>query len=183
MPNENAREAMLRRREAARKFQPKRIRLLLIAEAPPVAPAPYFYEMESGAEPLFDGVCEVMFEEKPDPASRPAYLAALKRRGAFAIELDPEGKGEGAGDADRAAWLVIRCQELDPEKIVLVGARVESAGRRLLEKAKLPVLPVSAPDPAKDPIEFRRELRRAVVKAGLEALIRPLPQPKRKKLD
>lgn len=158
MPDENLREALARRREAARKLQPKRIRLLLIAEAPPPAPAPYFYSAEPGADPLFEGVCEVMFEEKPDPAKRPVYLAALRRRGVFTVELDPEGKGEEGRDADRAAWLVIRCQELDPEKIVCIGSRVQAAAQRALEKAKLPVVTPSPPDPAKDPVGFRREL-------------------------
>src|SRR6185503_13396991 len=59
-----ANEAWNRRRTAAKKYQPNRVRLLLVAEAPPAEESLYFYFEDHGSrEALFDEVCAVLFEE------------------------------------------------------------------------------------------------------------------------
>src|SRR5438552_1848892 len=90
-----ANEAWNRRREAARKYRPNRIRLLLVAESPPQAEDRYFYfEDVRAADHLFEAVCEVLFEDKPRGDKIP-YLKELRRRGIFLVELKPDAPRHG----------------------------------------------------------------------------------------
>lgn len=169
-----AKTARNRRRAAAASHQPKPIRLLLVAESPPEELDRYFYFDGPELDPLFEGVCEVLFEEKPDPGRASDYLKQLRRRGLFAIELRPDGTDLGAKQQDSVGWLVIRCEDLQAEHIVLVGTAVYRAAYPALAKADLPVVDVKVDFPSTDrQSEFRRQLRTALVKAGLENLIRP----------
>ncbi|HKQ56693.1 MAG TPA: hypothetical protein VJY35_02385 [Candidatus Eisenbacteria bacterium] len=166
-----------RRETAAEAHRPKHIKLLLIAEAPPDPPGAYFYYPDPGSmDPLFDGVCHVLFDE-PASADKPPRLKELRRRGVFVIELAPDGAG---GNLDELAqWLPLRVETLAPDQIVLIGASVHRAGFKKLEAAGLPVVDkrVVAPE-AGDRAAFAGELRSALVRAGLEKLIKPLPRPK-----
>jgi hypothetical protein len=170
-------QARNRRHLAARAHQPKRIRLLLVNEAPPADPDRYFYFVEGDPDPLFEQVVEVLFEQPAEVGNRSDDLKQLKRRGVFAIELGPEGSG-GKLD-EQAGWLAIRAQDLQPERVVLIGENVFRAARKALAAAGLPVVESKVREPsAGQEADFRRELRTALVKAGLEPLIRPRPASK-----
>jgi hypothetical protein len=171
MPSE--RQARASRREAARQWQPKRIRLLLVTEGPPRDSGRGFYlEHEREPDPLFQQVCEVLFEASPpDPV---VGLKELRRRGVFAIELI-EAPEPRRPMADYVTALALRLEELAPEHVVLVGAGTYDAAHAPLARAGVPVVGVRVPFAAAgSDAAFRREFRRAVVRAGLEQLIRPL---------
>lgn len=162
-----------RRKLAARKHRPATIRLLLVSDAPPGDEDRYFYfEHEGAADPLFDAVAAVIFEERPD-VDRGTLLKELKRRGVFVIELKPDAPRAGEDLAPYADWLALTIDALAPERIVLVSSAVAKAAGTRLAAAGLPVDPDATPDPAEDAVGFRRELRAALVRAGLERLIRP----------
>lgn len=167
----------LRRQAAARKHQPKRIRLLLLAEAPPDEERFFYAEAEGNVEPLFEQVGEVLFEAPPT-GEKTRLLKELRRRGVFVAELKPDGpRGEEALEP-YVAPLLINLTTLSPEKIVAIGDAY-AAARASLEKAGFPIVDVKvpAPSPGKE-MEFRQALRQALVRADLEKLIRPLPKPR-----
>ena len=170
-------QAWNRRKAAARKYQPGRIRLLVIDRAPPEAPADYFY-FEDGEDALYRDVCEVLFEEQPH-GHKPSYLKLLRRRGVFVVELKPNAPwNERDRPADYVPWLVLVCEPLAPEHVMIVGEFHEAA-RRELQKAGLAVIPVKLPLPGPGrESDFRRLFRAALVKADLESLIKPAPAKK-----
>jgi hypothetical protein len=168
-----------RRETAAEAYRPPHIRLLLVAEAPPADPARYFYfEGRDSIDPLFEGVCYVLFEEAT-PGDKAPRLKALRRRGVFVTELGPDGTGAHADLVKLAEWLPLRVETLAPDHVVLIGARVARAALAGLQAAKLPVVDGAVPAPdGTHRADFARELRAALVRAGLEKLIKPLPAPK-----
>jgi hypothetical protein len=170
-------KARRRRHDAARRYQPKRVKLLLIAEAPPDELDSYFYF--EGNDELLEPVCYVLFEESPT-GDRTPYLKALRRRGIFMIELKPDDPIEDSKHAELAAWLPLRVEALEPEKIVCVGTAVYRAASPVLEQAGLPIVPLAV-ECASDgqEAEFARTFRQALVKAGLEKLIKPLSAAER----
>ncbi|HET7224526.1 MAG TPA: hypothetical protein VFK69_02340 [Candidatus Eisenbacteria bacterium] len=174
MPSE--RQALAGRREAARRWQPKKIRLLLVAEGPPRDPGRGFYlEQEREPDPLFQQVCEVLFEASPP--DKVAGLKELRRRGVFALELI-EAPEPRRPMADYVTALALKLEELAPAHVVLVGAGTYDAAHGPLARAGVPVVGVRVPFAASgSDAAFRREFRRAVVRAGLEQLIRPLKAP------
>lgn len=167
-------EAHRRRLAAAKKYQPQRIKLLLVAEAPPADLERYFYfEGPESADPLFESVCYVLFEAKPAGEKAP-YLGALRRRGVCLIELEPGPSGE-AKHAESARWLPLRVETYAPGAIVCIGEAVFRAARDELTRAGLPLVPQAVPSPGgADATAFARDFRRALIKGGLERLIRPL---------
>jgi len=169
--------AWRRRREAAIKYRPKRIRLLLVAESPPAESDRYFYFEGAGAhEPLFDGVCEVLFEERPQGDKTP-YLKELRRRGVFLVELKPDGPRDREALGPYVAPFVLNLYELAPERVVLVSADVHAAAFVPLKKDGREVVDVRIPFPAPGhEVKFRQALRQALVRSGLEKSIRRLPR-------
>jgi hypothetical protein len=165
-----------RRRRAAERYRPKRIRLLLIAEAPPTALDHYFYfaPTTDDDEP-FRSLCDVLFEE-PSALEKPALLKELRRRGVFLVDLRPDAPLGDAKLDPYVDWLLLRLEELHPEAIVLIGTATYEAAQRRLAAAMWPVSDVRVPSPSADEVGFRRELRTALVRAGLEKLIRPMPR-------
>jgi hypothetical protein len=171
--------AWTRRRTAARKYQPNRIRLLLVAESPPPDEAGYFY-FEDGAssDALFEELCGVLFEEKP--GDRISALKELRRRGVYVTELKPDAPRAGESLSPYVMPFLLNLEPLAPERIVLVGADVYGALHPALAKAKLPVVDIPIPSPTtRDPVEFRQKLRQALVRADLERLIRPLSKTRK----
>jgi hypothetical protein len=169
-------DAWDRRRVAARRYRPNRIRLLLVGERPPEDAGRYFYFEEAGSrDPLFDGLCEVLFEGEPGDDKVP-YLRELRRRGVFVVELKPDTPLGAAKTGDYVGPFVLNLAELAPEHIILLGATVHEALYKALAREDSPVvnLRVTAPDPGRQ-VTFRQELRHALVRAGLEQLMRPLP--------
>jgi hypothetical protein len=164
----------LRRQAAARAHQPKKIKLLLLGESPPEGSS-WFY-LPGAMDPMFEQVCTVLFEAEPAGEKEP-YWKELKRRGVFYAELKPDAPRQDEKLADYVAPLTINLGILSPEHIVLVGAEVYAAAYRPLEKAGLPVVEARVPGP-EEGTEFRQKLRQALVRADLEKLIRPRPQPR-----
>lgn len=165
-------ESWTRRRLAARPYQPKRIRLLLVAESPP-ADGSYFYFDDGKLDALFEEVCTVLFEEKP-AGDRIRSLKELRRRGVFVTELKPDAPRKRESLASYVAPFLLNAETLAPEHVLLIGADVFEAAHAAAKKAGLPVLPAKIPSPSAG-TEFRQKLRQALVRAGLEKLIRPLP--------
>jgi hypothetical protein len=170
------RAAWTRRQEAARKYRPKTIRLLLVAEAPPEDDSRYFYfEGSDTTEPLFEQVSAVLFEgvSAGDKTSR---LKELRRRGVFVVELKPDAPSQdGAALRGYVEPFLLNLETLSPAHIVLIGPHVHGALHAALEQAELPLVDAQIPSAEHD-VEFRRTFRQALVRADLENLIRP-PRP------
>ena len=171
-----------RRRTAARKYQPARIRLLVIREAPPADESSYFYfEDADAADPLFEQVCAVLFEQPP--ADRVMALKELRKRGVFLLELKPDGVRKNEKLSGYVPPFLLNLESFAPEKIILIGREVSDALKPALEKAKQPVVDAVVPAPSTgDGVEFRQKLRQALVRADLEKLIRPI-KPRKAKPD
>jgi hypothetical protein len=168
----------LRRQAAARKYQPKRIRLLLLAEAPPDEERFFYFEAEDTADPLFTQVGEVLFETPP-VGEKTAFLKELRRRGVFVADLKPDGPRRGEPLEPYVAPLLINLTTMSPEAVVLVGSDAYRAAHDRLAKAGVPVVDMKVPAPvAGEEKDFRQKLRQAIVRASLEKLIRPLPKPR-----
>ncbi len=169
-----------RRRTAARKYQPARIRLLLITGSPPDDETSYFYFDDADAvDPLFEQVCEVLFEQQP--SNRVTALKELRKRGVFVLELKPDAPRKNEKLDAYVPPFLLNLESFAPEKIILVGREVADALKTALEKAKQPVVDAVVSAPASgDGVEFRQKLRQALVRADLEKLIRPIKPPKAK---
>jgi hypothetical protein len=178
MPRSN--EAWTRRRTAARTYQPKRVRLLLVVESPPADENRYFYfEGAAAGDDLFNEFCSVLFEEEPQQHDRVRFLKELRRRGVFLADLKPDAPRAGEALGPYVAPLLLNIDTLGPDKIILIGADAYDASYAAMKKAALPVVDVRVPFPiAGQEVSFRQKLRQALV-AGLEKLIRPLPPPAR----
>lgn len=165
-----------RRREAARKYRPKRIKLLLVAESPPEDESRYVYfEAADSADPLFEEVCQVLFDSESTP-EKTTGLKELRRRGVFVVELKPDAARKDESLVPYVPPFLINLDTLAPEKIVLIGDDAYRAAFPLMEKADVPVVDVRVPLPTPEhEADFHRTLRQALVRADLEKLIRPLP--------
>jgi len=167
----------LKRQAAARAYQPKKVRLLLLGESPPSDERGFYIEGEASAEPLFAGVGAVLFEQPPSGSKTP-FLKELRRRGIFVMDLKPDAPRHGEPLGDYVAPLIINLSTLSPEHVILVTPDVYEAAHAKLEKAGLAVVDVRVPAPGHE-TEFRQKLRQALVRADLEKLIRPLPGPRK----
>jgi len=139
--------ALERRRQAAERYRPEAIEVLLVAEAPPAALDRYFYfprvrEQDS----LFRYVCRVLLDREPSREGKEQLLAELRNRGVFLIDLK-ETPVDGTPLATYVPALVERCRELAPRRIVLIKATVYDAAYHHLKAAALPVSEVRVPFP------------------------------------
>ena len=159
-----------RRRTAAKKYQPKRVRLLIVAESPPADEELYFYFEGAEHDPLFEEVAAVLFEVLPH--DKVAALKELRRRGVFVVELKPDGPRAGEPMAQYVTPFLLNVDTYAPEKIVLLGDAY-AALHQPMTRSELPVVDVNVPAPDAG-VEFRQKLRQALVRAELEKLIRPL---------
>jgi hypothetical protein len=167
-----ANEAWNHRRTAAKKYQPKRVRLLLVAESPPAGNERYFYfEDADSRDPLFEEVCAVLFEAVPD--DKVTALKELRRRGVFVAELKPDAPRAGESLTTYVTPFLLNLETYAPEKIVLLGADVYAALQGPMNRSELPVVDAKVPSPDAG-VEFRQKLRQALVRGELEKLIRPL---------
>jgi hypothetical protein len=137
-----------RRAEAAERYRPKRINLLLIAEAPPAAHDRYFYFHDVHTQDsLFRYVARSLLPgAQPTRENKPALLAQLRDRGVFLIDLKQDPV-DGTALSSYVPNLVRRVQELNPDRIVLIKATVYDAAYEALAAAGLPVSPVRVPFP------------------------------------
>jgi hypothetical protein len=138
-----------RHRRAARRFKPDRVKLLLVAEAPPSAPERHFYfEDVREHDLLFRYVAKGILRRQPTRENKGELLAGLRERGVFMIELNPDPTHD-LPLTDHVPSLLRRVRRLSPEKIVLIKAGVFDAAYQPLVDAGLPVVDVRVPFPGR----------------------------------
>jgi hypothetical protein len=129
-----------RGRAAAANYKPDRVRLLLVAEAPPNSEERYFYfEDVREQDSLFRYVCKVLFGTTPDGASKSYLLGKLKDEEVFLIDLmeDPVGPRK---HSEFVSELIARCREIGPEKVILIKASDSMLRLCLFNKQDCPSL-------------------------------------------
>lgn len=152
-----------RRVTAAARYRPARVQTLLVAEAPPSALDRYFYfEHVSVHDSLFRNVVEVVIGEKPS-RDKADYLDELRERGWFLVHLSEDPFRDRAVLPALVPDLVARCEELRPERIVVVGAPLYDLVHRPLRHAGLPVVDARMPFPGSGQQRRFQEVFRAVV--------------------
>jgi|SRR5688572_3334420 len=142
--------ALENRRLAAKKYQPEKIKLLLIAEAPPRSEDRYFYfENVSEQDSLFRYVVRCVLNVEPIRERKAEQLEALKNAGVFLIDsvTTPLQSGEKLRDSINTASLVSRCQDLNSKAIILIKANVYDEVFDVLKNADLPVINERIPFP------------------------------------
>ena len=137
-----------RRVDAAERYRPQHIRLLLVAEAPPKAQDRYFYfDDVHTQDSLFRYVARSLLPDaEPTRENKPVLLAQLRDRGVFLIDLKQDPV-DGTALSAYVPDLVRRVQELRPDRIVLITATVYDAAYAALAAAGLPVSSVRVPFP------------------------------------
>lgn len=139
--------ARQRRRRAAQRFRPDKVKLLLVAEAPPAALDRYFYFTDvREQDSLFRYVARAILKKEPTRENKPQLLAELRDRGVFLIDLslDPRDASALAG---HVPGLLRRARQLNPAKIVLIKTTVYDAAYGSLRDAGLPVSAERVPFP------------------------------------
>lgn len=144
----NGAAAARRRRErAAARYRPEQVDTLVVAEAPPSALDRYFYfEDVAVHDSLFRHVVQAVLGEKPTRDKAP-YLDELRERGWFLLHMSEEPFRDRAVLPPLLPDLLVRCEELRPRRIVVVGARLFDLVYRPLRDAGLPVIDVRLPYP------------------------------------
>lgn len=158
-------DARQQRQCAAQKYRPQRVRLLLIAEAPPSAPDRYFYfENVREHDWLFRAVAQAVLGYTPARTDKAEALAALRDQGYFLIDLSEDPVPFAGAPLDHCvAGLLERVRVLNPNKIILIKANVYDTAYRPLADAGLPVVPIRIPFPSSgQQANFRREFTGAL---------------------
>jgi len=158
--------SLARRAAAARKHRPSKVRLLLVAEAPPCDADRYFYfEDVDRHDWLFRYVWEGLTGAKPNRAVKGAHLAALRDAGVFLIDLheDHINQPRAADLAPCVPGLIGRCAALSPGRIVLIKSIVHDVAFEPLRAAGLPVVDARIPFPASGQQRVFLDLFRAAV--------------------
>lgn len=150
---------------AAEKYRPTRIKLLLVAEAPPCTPDRYFYfEHVDEHDWLFRYVWEGLMGAKADRSQKAEHLKALRDAGVFMIDLHEETISQPSLNELRPKVppLLQRCRDLKPERIVLIKSSVYDTAFLALAAAGLPVVDERIPFPASgQQKKFLESFRRA----------------------
>lgn len=142
-------EVRRRRAAAAELYRPEKVRLLLVAQAPPVADDRYFYFPDvSTQDSLFRSVARAILPHTaPTRDNKASLLAELRDRGVFLIDLKPDPV-DGSPLSPYVPGLLARIAELAPERIVLIKADVYDTAYPALAAAGLPVSRVRIPFPS-----------------------------------
>lgn len=142
-------EVRQRRAAAAARYRPDKVRLLLVAQAPPAADDRYFYFTDVATQDsLFRSVARaVLPHTEPTRDNKPALLTQLRDRGVFLIDLKPDPV-DGSPLWPYLPALLARIAELAPERIVLIKADVFDTAYAALAAAGLPVSKVRIPFPS-----------------------------------
>ncbi|GAB5901035.1 hypothetical protein OKHIL_68440 [Mycolicibacterium mageritense] len=143
-----------RRAAAAERYRPGKVRLLLVAQAPPSDDDRYFYFTDVAQHDwLFRAVVRAILPgTEPTRADKAALLAQLRDRGVFLIDLKPDPVvNPRTRPSDLLPYvpaLLDRIVELEPERIILIKADVYDAAYAALAAAGLPVSKVRVPFPS-----------------------------------
>jgi uncharacterized protein YeaO (DUF488 family) len=162
--------SLAQRQAAASKYKPKKITLLLVAEAPPCTPGRYFYfEHLDRHDWLFRYVWEGLMGDKPDRSRKAEHLTALREAGVYMIDLHEETISQPslADLRPHVPRLIDRCRALKPGHIALVKSSVYGAAFEPLRAAGLQVIDERIPFPASgQQRKFLDSFRRAAAVAG-----------------
>ena len=139
--------ARRRRRNAAARYRPTRIDTLLVSEAPPAALDRYFYfEDVAEHDSLFRHVVQAVLGVKPTRDKAP-YLDELREHGWFLAHMSEDPFRDRAVLRALLPDLIARCAELEPRRIVVVGAPLYDLVYRPMREAGLPVVDARLPYP------------------------------------
>ncbi|MGH3118622.1 MAG: hypothetical protein ACRDQ2_16215 [Gaiellales bacterium] len=166
--------AAARRRCAAERYRPDRVRLLLVAQTPPEELDRYFYfPSVPKADYLFQAVVPHLLGEVPARLDKRAQLGRLRDMGVYLNDLkaDPCDPREPAGFVDD---LVRRAGSVRPERAVLIKVDVYDAAFHRLCRAGVPVIDKRMPFPSTGrQREFSRGFADALALAGWASLAEP----------
>jgi hypothetical protein len=170
-------QARERRARAARRCRPAPIKTLLVAQAPP-GPKPgeperYFYfEDVDRYDDLFRGVVRALVGRYPTRAEKPRFLAQLRDRGYYMIDLKLDPIGVGPMPEACVKGAIRRARRLAPGRIVLIKTDVYDLLFSPMRAGGLPVVDVRMPFPGSgNQLVFDEKFKQALGK-------RP-PRPKR----
>lgn len=154
----------LRARAAAR-YQPERVELLLVAEAPPAATDRYFYYPEvSTQDSLFRYIARGVLGIEPTRTNKAQLLAFLQARGVLLIDLCEDPVTRGMDLSACVEDLAGRASDLAPDHIILIKASVFDNAFEAMRAAGLPVVDERIPFPGSgQQRKFEEAFRRALV--------------------
>lgn len=152
-----------RRDQAAKKYRPATVRLLLVAEAPPSALDRYFYfEVVTTQDSLFRYVTRAILKVGPTRANKAELLGRLRDGGVFLIDLGQDPVDAGS-DAPDVAGFVRRIRQLAPERIIVIKTGVFDLVRGPLLEAGMPLVDERVPFPGSgQQRNFERAFARAL---------------------
>ena len=167
MASDLTRLARGRRAEAAARYQPNRVELLLVAEAPPSALDRYFYfDDVREQDALFRYVAKAVIGKTPSRTGKSVLLAELRDRKVFLIDLSEESL-DGSRLADEVPDLIERARALGPAHIILIKVTVYDAAFDAMRRAGLPVVDERIPFPGSgQQRQFEAAFARALQKIG-----------------
>jgi hypothetical protein len=140
--------ARRRRKQAAERYRPDDVCLLLVAEAPPSALARYFYfEDVREQDSLFRYVVETVLGEEPSRTGKAAQLSRLRDRGVFLIDLKTDPKVDDEPLDAHVPDLVRRAVALEPKHVITIKANVCDLCQGPLRAAGLDVMDERIPFP------------------------------------
>lgn len=136
------------RKEAATRFKPETVRLLLVAEAPPSALERYFYfPAVQEHDSLFRYVVRLVLGDEPTRSGKFQHLDALRDAGVFLIDLCESPIRSKAELRDCVAGLVTRVGAIAPEHVILIKSTVFDVAYWPLRKAGFQVSEQKVPFP------------------------------------
>lgn len=158
-----------RRAAAAERYRPDKVRLLLVAQAPPDADDRYFYFPDVAQyDGLFRAVVQALLSHAEQTRTNKAsLLAELRDRGVFLIDLKPDPIVNSRASRPELRLyvpaLLVRIAEVEPERIILIKTDVYDVAYPALAAAGLPVSKVRIPFPSYGQLEnFRIAFGRAL---------------------
>jgi hypothetical protein len=136
------------REQAASKYKPDRVKLLLIAEAPPSAVDRYFYFPDVvGHDSLFRYVARTILGIEPTRTNKEELLGNLRDSGVFLIDVCLDPIGDKSELLACVPDLVRRAAAQSPDYVILIKATVYDAAFQPLTDAGLPVVDERIPFP------------------------------------
>ena len=163
-----------RRLQAAARFQPARIELLLIADAPPAADRYFYFTDVANYDSLFRNVVWHTLGIAPSRANKADLLGRLRDAGVFLIDLCLDPIFEARERRTCVDDLISRVSDLSPQHIILIKVTTFDTAFDSLKKAGLPVVNKSIPFPGSGhQIEFAEAFGSA-----LEAIEWRKPEPR-----
>lgn len=144
--------AFERRVHAADTYRPAKVRLLLVAEAPPCTTDRYFYFTDlKEADSLFRYVYAGVTGKTPTRDDKAAHLDELKSRGVYLIDVCEQPIADGARTRIAPADIesvVARAVAVRPDAVILIKSNVYDLTFERLRAAGLNVVDARMPFPA-----------------------------------